>query len=97
MSQKGEKIIWIEFYTFIIFYAMLVISYALVSFTDPGGIPDDSIWKINVQDDMPDQIKVEVYMSQLNKREEALCNNRNIISEDNLNESRSTASKKLNY
>ena len=96
-SQKGENVIWLEFYTLIFLYTMLVVSFCLVSFSDPGGVPDDSVWKIKIQDDMPDQIKVEVYMSALNRREEILNNNRNLISEENLNESRSTASKIFNF
>jgi hypothetical protein len=71
---------------------MLIISYCLTAFTDPGGIPDNQIWNIPIQDDMPDQIKIEIFLSALNKREELLESNRNIINEDNLNESRSTAS-----
>jgi hypothetical protein len=91
--EKGEHIIWIEFYLFVFIFSMLVISYALVSFTDPGEVPDDKIWKIEIEDDLPDHIKVEQYMNQLNRREEILNYNRNIISEDNLNDSRSTSSK----
>lgn len=73
---------------------MLIISYCLTAFTDPGGIPDNQIWKIPIEDDMPEQIKVEIFMSSLNKREELLESNRNTINEENLNESRSTASNK---
>ncbi len=72
---------------------MLVISYLLVYFTNPGNVPDDDIWKIDIDNNMPEHIKVEIYMCALEKRETLLINNKNIISTESLNESRSTSSK----
>jgi hypothetical protein len=74
-------------------YSILIISYLLSAFTDPGKIPDDSIWEIQVDDYLNEDVKLEQFAFQLAKREELLANNRNIITEENLNESRSTASK----
>jgi len=81
---------------------MLIISYVLTCYTDPGTIPEDHLWDIQIPENIPDQVKVELYLSYLNKREEVLSSNKNILSDECLNDSRSTTSNKsilinLNY
>jgi hypothetical protein len=71
---------------------MTVLSFSLVYFTNPGTIPDDNIWKIEMDRSLPEHIKVELFMCELDKRENLLINNKNIISEEALNESRTTSS-----
>jgi hypothetical protein len=92
-TQKGETLIWIEFYIFLFLYTNLVLSYMLTSFVEPGKIPDDPLWDITVPSYLSEEQQLEHFALTLAKREEVLLNNRNILTDENLNESRSTASK----
>lgn len=74
---------------------MLASSFLLVYFIQPGYVPDDAIWKIDINDSMPEHIKVEMFMCALEKRENLLISNKNIVSEESLDESRSTSSNYL--
>ena len=66
-----------------------------VYLTNPGNIPDDNIWNINIPNDLPSEVQLEHFAILVSKREEILLNNRNIIKEENLNDSTSTGSKIL--
>lgn len=94
-ESKGERIIWVEFYIFLFLYSNLILSYIMVYFTDPGEIPDDPIWTINIPDNLPSQVQFEIFAMKLVKREETLELNKNCLTEGylNLNESNSTTSK----
>jgi len=89
-AMKGEFKIWCEFYGFIYIYSILIFSFLLVYYTNPGRIPEDPLWNINVPENVPEELKLELFVLTLNKREEALANNRNILTEETLNESTST-------
>lgn len=95
MSLKGENIIWLELYIFFYLYSVLIVSFFRTGMTDPGKIPDDQIWNIDIPDSIPSEMQLELFAVTLGRREEMLQNNRNIITEETLNESRSTASKYL--
>jgi hypothetical protein len=76
---------------------MLIISFIRTSFTNPGEVPDDNIWNLNINESLPQEMQTELLITCLSRREELLLQNRNVISEDNLNESRSTSSKFLKF
>jgi hypothetical protein len=75
---------------------MLILSFILSAFTEPGKIPGHSIWKIQIDDNLEEDSQFEQFAYQLAKREELLLSNRNTIMENNLNDSRSTACKIFN-
>lgn len=87
--------ILIEFYAFLYLYFMLVTSFILTVFTDPGRVPDDPLWDINIPENITEELQLELFALALAKREETLVNNRNILTEENLNDTRTTASKLL--
>lgn len=70
---------------------MLLLSYIGVCLINPGHTPDDKIWKIKVDDTASTEQQLLEISIEIEKREELLASNRNIISEDNLNESRTTS------
>ncbi len=90
--DKGEHIIWMEFYILIILFSLLVISFFKTALCDPGNIPDNDVWKINIPDNFPIELQGELIALIIDKREEILNNNRNIITETVLNETFSTDS-----
>jgi hypothetical protein len=97
-TNKGETKIWIEFSVFLFLYFNLVLSYLMVYFTDPGMIPNDQIWSINVPDNLPAQVQLEIYAVKLVIRDEQLKTNKNILSDENLNDdTRTTFGSKCNF
>jgi hypothetical protein len=94
-SNKGEQIIWCEFIFFLYLYIVLIISYMRVYFTDAGHVPDDNLWNINIPDNISSEMQLELFAVNLSRREEILHANKNIICEENLNETVSTNSKQL--
>ena len=70
---------------------MLLLSYMGVSLTNPGHTPDDNIWKIKTDNSASTEQQLMQISVEIEKREEILASNRNLISEENLNESRTTS------
>jgi len=73
----------------------MVFSFIFCSLSDPGSIPDDKLWNINIDTSASEEHQLEHFAISLAKREELLFINRNILTDENLNESSSTG--KSNY
>lgn len=82
---KGETKIWIELIFFLINYLIFVMAALLTSFTNPGEIPNDKNWKINIPENIPSDVQEEMFAIALIKREEMLNNNRSLILEQDNN------------
>ncbi len=70
---------------------MLLLSYLGVSLSNPGHTPEDMIWKIKVDSSASTEQQLMDISLEIEKREEILASNKNIISEESLNESRTTS------
>ena len=70
---------------------MLLLSYLMVSLTDPGHTPDDSIWNIKVNTSASTEQQLMEISIDLEKREEMLALNKNILTDENFNDSRATS------
>ncbi len=70
---------------------MLLLSYMGVSLSNPGHTPDDTVWKIKLDTTASTEQQLMEISLEIEKREEILACNKNIISEDRLNESRTTS------
>ena len=97
---KGHMVILIEFGIFMELYFLLIFSYYRTCTTPPGEIPDDEvkfnfeqIWNINIPKNVSQNIKTEMFALALNKREEELLQNRNILNIQSLNDSTNSTSK----
>ena len=90
--DKGEHIIWIELYILVVLFSLLIISFLKTSLCDPGNIPDNEVWNINIPENFPIELQSEFIALIIDKREDLLNNNRNIITETVLNETFSTDS-----
>jgi hypothetical protein len=84
--SKGEEIIWKEFYILILFYSLMVISYFRTALTNPGRVPDEDIWSLSIPENIPVELQSEFLALTVEKREEMLQQNKNILAEININE-----------
>lgn len=74
---KGKNVIYIELGFFIFTYLMALISFLRTSLTNPGKIPDTESWKINVNSDVPEEERSQLFYEEIDKREEELLSNKN--------------------
>jgi hypothetical protein len=57
----------------------MIISFLRTTFTNPGNIPDDDIWKMNIPESFPPEMQNEVIALMVENREKLLDKNRNMI------------------
>ena len=77
---KGEQKIWIELILFVLSFKLIIISFFKVSNTNAGDINDNEIWKVTLPEELSENQKTEYLTLLLERREEILLANRNIIS-----------------
>lgn len=64
--------------------------------TNPGRTPDDNVWNISIPHNVPEDMKLDFLALLIERREELLVINRNVLTDENvnlLNETRASASK----
>jgi hypothetical protein len=93
--SKGEEIIWIEFYGLIVLFSLFVISFMRTALTDAGKIPEDEIWNLHIPDNIPVELQSEFLALTVERREEILTQNKNILTDNNINETTCTSGKNI--
>jgi len=78
-ESKGDVSIFIEFGILIYLFVLLTTSFFQVFVTEPGAIPNDSTWKINVPENLNNNLMTEVFSYAINKREKYLLSNKNYL------------------
>jgi hypothetical protein len=65
---------------------MLIISFIRTALTKPGNIPNDDFWSLQVPENIPIDLESEFIALTVEKRQEDLGKNRNILIDNNFNE-----------
>jgi hypothetical protein len=73
------------------------LSFLRTAFTDAGKIPDEDIWSLQIPDNIPVELQSEFLALTVEKREEVLQVNKNILSDVYINETSCSSGKALVY
>ena len=79
IDEKNKFIIYFCFLSFSFCFLNLLLSFFLTYFTNPGTIPDEPFWKMDIPYKMTPQEKIELFALSIIKREEILHDNNNTI------------------